>query len=102
MNSLINAEQDVDLLVEKKVIVNRIGKNDKVAALFSDLCNQIEFSYSSFYLYLTRTINWYCENPWNRMMASIKRTYFRDYGRSIATVGVLLALLGLFIPFLTK
>ncbi|XP_059439766.1 UPF0481 protein At3g47200-like [Corylus avellana] len=101
MNYIINTEQDVKLLVEKDVIVNHIGSNAKVATLFSELCIQMLVT-ASCYASLSVEIDEYCKSFWNRSMASIKGTFFRDFGRSIATVGALLALLGLFSSFLSK
>jgi hypothetical protein len=101
MNYIINTEQDVKLLVEKDVIVNHIGSNAKVATLFSELCIQM-LATPSCYGSLSQEIDGYCKSFWNRSMASIKGTFFRDFGRSIATVGALLALLGLFSSFHSK
>ena len=102
MNYIINTEQDVKLLVEKDVIVNHIGSNAKVATLFSELCIQMLVTQSC-YGSLSVEIDGYCKNFWNRSMASIKGTFFRDFGRSIATVGAIIALLSLLInSFRTK
>ncbi|XP_062173680.1 UPF0481 protein At3g47200-like [Alnus glutinosa] len=91
LDYLIDTERDVDLLVEKKIIVNNIGSNVRVANLINKLCLQI-VKYESCYSVLGKEINKYCDNHWNRIMATMKSVYFRDFWRGTATMVALIVL----------
>lgn len=41
LDHLIDTAEDVDLLVEKKILVNWLGNNEAVATLINKLCHQI-------------------------------------------------------------
>jgi hypothetical protein len=71
LDYLIDTERDVELLVEKNIIVNNIGSNVRVANLINNLCLQI-VEQESCYAVLGKKINKYCDNHWNRIMATMK------------------------------
>jgi hypothetical protein len=91
LDYLIDTERDVELLVEKNIIVNNIGSNIRVANLINNLCLQI-FEHESCYAVLGKNINKYCDNHWNRIMATMKSVYFRDFWRGTATIAALIVL----------
>jgi hypothetical protein len=93
LDCLINTEKDVDLLVEKKVIVNQLGSDEAVARLVNKLGHQI-VAEDSFYCDLSQNLNEHYEGFWNRNMATLTTTYFRDIWRGSATVvGIIFLLL---------
>ncbi|XP_062173381.1 UPF0481 protein At3g47200-like [Alnus glutinosa] len=93
LDSLINTEKDVDLLVEKKVIVNQLGSHEAVARLVNKLGHQIVAEDSCYYE-LSQDLNKHYESFWNRNMATLTTTYFRDIWRGTATVvGIIFLLL---------
>ncbi|XP_062173379.1 UPF0481 protein At3g47200-like [Alnus glutinosa] len=93
LDSLINTENDVDLLVEKKVIVNQVGSDEAVAMLVNKLGHQI-LTEGSCYYELSQRLNGHYEDFWNRNMATLTTTYFRDIWRGTATVvGIIFLLL---------
>ncbi|KAF3948408.1 hypothetical protein CMV_025590 [Castanea mollissima] len=94
LDYLINTEKDVDLLVERKAIVNRLGSDEAVAKLVNKLGHQI-VECKSCYFDLSEKLNGHYENFWNRNMASLTTVYFRDIWRGTATV------VGLMVLFLT-
>ena len=94
LDYLINTEKDVDLLVERKAIVNRLGSDEAVATLVNKLGHQI-VECKSCYFDLSEELNGHYENFWNRNMASLTTVYFRDIWRGTATV------VGLLVLFLT-
>ena len=94
LDYLINTEKDVDLLVERKAIVNRLGSDEAVATLVNKLGHQI-VECKSCYFDLSKELNGHYENFWNRNMASLTTIYFRDIWRGTATV------VGLIVLFLT-
>ncbi|XP_059434374.1 UPF0481 protein At3g47200-like [Corylus avellana] len=93
LDCLINTEKDVDLLVDKKVIVNQLGNDEALARLVNKLGHQIVAEDSCYYE-LCQTLNKHYDNFWNRNMATLTTTYFRDIWRGTATVvGIIFLLL---------
>jgi hypothetical protein len=99
LDFLINTEKDVALLVDKKIIVNGLGSNTAVADLINKLCTEIGVT-GSCYSALCENINGYRDNPWNRVMASMRSVYFPDFWRGTATVVGLIVLTFTFWGFL--
>jgi hypothetical protein len=91
LDYLIDTEQDVDLLVEKKIIINNIGRNVRATNLINKLCLQI-VEHESSYTVLGKEIDQYCDNHWNRIMSTMKSVYFRDFWRCTATMVALIVL----------
>ncbi|KAG2672157.1 hypothetical protein I3760_13G027200 [Carya illinoinensis] len=85
LDNLITTKKDVSLLVEKKVIANELGSNAAVTDLINKLGLEIEEN-ATFYSELTRKLNGYYENPWNRLVATLTSVYFHDFWRGTATV----------------
>jgi hypothetical protein len=90
-DALINNEKDVDLLVDRKVIVNALGSNEAVAILVNNLGQQIAENDSYFHV-LAKKLNAHYDNFWNRHMASLTSVYFPDIWRGTATVVGLIVL----------
>ena len=86
LDNLINTEADVDLLVEKKVIVNWLGDNKAVATLINKLREQIVEANHSCYGELSKNIQGHYDNVWSKVMASFTTLYFKDFWRGTATV----------------
>nr|XP_023891757.1 UPF0481 protein At3g47200-like [Quercus suber] len=95
LDFLINREEDVELLVDKKIIVNSLGSNLAVAKMINNLCREIVGT-KSYYSKVTEDLDKYYNSSWNKNMASLRNVYFRDIWRSTATVaGSLLPLITL-------
>ncbi|XP_031261070.1 putative UPF0481 protein At3g02645 [Pistacia vera] len=95
MDSLINTEDDVDLLVEKGIIVNFMGNNSVIADMFNELCRQVPLSYT-YYDDLCCDVNEHYESAWNHTMTTLRRVYFSNLWRGTATaVAIILLLLTL-------
>ncbi|KAG6677417.1 hypothetical protein I3843_14G024600 [Carya illinoinensis] len=94
LDCLINTEKDVDLLIEKKGIVNLLGSNEEVVKLVNKLGHQI-VEVNSCHHDLTKKLNEHYEGLWNRNMATLTTVYFRDIWRGTATV------VGIVVLFLT-
>ncbi|XP_031255443.1 UPF0481 protein At3g47200-like [Pistacia vera] len=95
MDYLINSEKDVDLLVGKGIIRNRLGDNISVVNLFNKLSLQIHRSRSCYYK-TSMELKAHYNNPWNHTKATLKSVYFKDLWRGTATVtGAGIALLTL-------
>ncbi|KAK4592755.1 hypothetical protein RGQ29_017056 [Quercus rubra] len=74
LDHLINTAEDVDLLVEKKVFVNWLGSNKAI---------HVDYTGS-----------------WNKLMASLKSQYFRDFWRGTTTFAGILVLFFAFWNFI--
>ncbi|XP_023927733.1 UPF0481 protein At3g47200 [Quercus suber] len=93
LDHLINTEADVDLLVEKNVIVNWLGNNKRVATLINNLCQQIVEGNRSCYFDLSKKIKDHYNSCWSKLMASFKNLYFKDFWRGTTTVVGIIVLL---------
>ncbi|XP_040995393.1 UPF0481 protein At3g47200-like [Juglans microcarpa x Juglans regia] len=85
LDDLITTKADVGLLADKKIIVNELGSNVAVTDLFNKLGHEIE-SNGIFYLDLSKELDEYYENSWNRAVATLTSVYFQDFWRGTATV----------------
>ena len=100
LDHLINTREDVDLLVEKNIIVNWLGNNKAAAVLINHLCLQIIEGNHSCYFELSKKIKDHYTNPWSKLMASLTNLYFKDFWRGMATVVGIMVLLFAFWNFL--
>ncbi|KAI4332488.1 hypothetical protein L6164_017392 [Bauhinia variegata] len=63
MDFLVNTKNDVDILVQKKIVVNRLGDNDAVAKLFNSLLKNVTIvSTNSLYFDLHTGLDAFCRN----------------------------------------
>ncbi|XP_044476339.1 UPF0481 protein At3g47200-like [Mangifera indica] len=85
MDYLINKEKDVDLLVKKGIIRNRMGDNISVVNLFNRLSLQIHRSKSCYYK-TSMELKAHYNNPWNHTKATLKSVYFKNLWRGTATL----------------
>ena len=99
LDFLINSEEDVELLVDKRIIVNLLGSNTEVAKMINRLCREIVGT-KSYYSEVTKKLNDYYNNDWFKRMASLRDVYFRDIWRSTATVVGFVVLLITILNFL--
>jgi hypothetical protein len=106
LDYLIDTEKDVELLVQKKVIVNNIGSNQAVEDVINKLCLEIVVHDQSCYSDLGENINKYSENHWNRIMATMKSEFYCNFWRGTATTFALVIMLyqfwGFLRPFIFK
>ncbi|KAM3733263.1 hypothetical protein ACB098_11G122100 [Castanea mollissima] len=99
LDCLINSNEDVELLVDKKIIVNLLGSNEMVAEMINKLCLEIVET-NSYYSEIAGDLNKYYKSTWNQNMATLKNVYFRDVWRGTATVVGVVVLLITFLNFL--
>ncbi|XP_060674654.1 UPF0481 protein At3g47200-like [Ziziphus jujuba] len=85
LDQLINTDEDVKLLVEKKVVDNWLGSNDAVAHLINTLGDEIVFS-SHYYRDIRIQLNKVHGNFWNVTKATLKRVYFKDIWTGSSTI----------------
>ncbi|XP_054779939.1 UPF0481 protein At3g47200-like [Prosopis cineraria] len=85
IDSLIHTTDDVDLLVEKEVIIHELGSDKEVATLVNSLCKQVVVD-KTCYKDLINDLNGHYQNEWYRTMASLRLVYFRDAWRASSTL----------------
>ena len=99
LDLLINSKEDVELLVEERIIVNSLGSNNAVANMINKLGQGI-VEVNSYYVDVADAVNKHYLSPWNQNMASLKNVYFRDIWRGTATVVYILVLIMGLLSFL--
>ncbi|KAK2650754.1 hypothetical protein Ddye_018243 [Dipteronia dyeriana] len=85
LDNLIDTVKDVDLLVEKEIIVNCVGDNKVIAKMFNRLGTHIILSDSPYYDIVKRMKAHY-KYPWNHSKATLRSAYFSNLWTGTATV----------------
>ncbi|KAI9073470.1 hypothetical protein K1719_044565 [Acacia pycnantha] len=85
IDSLIHTKDDVELLVEKEVIVHELGSDKEVATLVNGLCKHV-VSDKTCYKKIINDLNEHYQRQWNRTMAALRLVYFRDAWRASSTL----------------
>lgn len=85
LDFLVDVKKDVDLLIENKVIVSRLGDSKAVAELINKLCLEI-VEVTSGYDALSQLLNNYYESSWNKNKAYLVSVYFHNVWIGTGTV----------------
>ena len=85
LDFLVDVKKDVDLLIENKVIVSRLGDSKAVAELMNKLCLEI-VEVTSGYDALSQLLNDYYESSWNKNKAYLVSVYFHNVWIGTGTV----------------
>ncbi|XP_062079291.1 UPF0481 protein At3g47200-like [Humulus lupulus] len=85
MSALVDTEQDVDFLVEKKVIKHSLGSNMEVAEMINKIGKNM---YLENFIYAEQCdeLNEFYERWYNRAKATLIRVYFKDLWTGSSTV----------------
>ncbi|KAI4356671.1 hypothetical protein L6164_000676 [Bauhinia variegata] len=96
IDSLIHTTGDVELLVEKQVLVHQLGSHKELATLVNGLCRHVVTN-GTCYSKIISELNQHYEIIWNRSMAALRLVYFRDPWRSSSTlVGIVIVVFAVF------
>ncbi|KAG2704277.1 hypothetical protein I3760_06G177400 [Carya illinoinensis] len=77
LDHLINTPKDVDLLVQKGIIVNRIGDSNAVTSLINSLSSGVVYHATNIHYYeLCEDLKAFYEDPWHSWKASLRHDYF--------------------------
>ncbi|KAK7286997.1 hypothetical protein RJT34_22392 [Clitoria ternatea] len=84
IDSLINTQEDVELLVDKEIIVHELGSHNEVATMINGLCKNVVVT-CNYYGKTSRKLNehYYC--CWKHYMGMLRSVYFRDPWRLSST-----------------
>ena len=88
MDSLINTGEDVDLLCDKKILVNYLGDNNAAMAMINNLNKGIVWeTVRDDYINLCAQLNsFYEQRPRHRWMAVLKREFFSTPSAAASTI----------------
>ncbi|KAJ7962059.1 hypothetical protein O6P43_017336 [Quillaja saponaria] len=98
IDDLIETKEDVDFLLDEKIIVNHLGSNDEAEKLVNSLCKELVMGPGLFQNQI-KELNAHYENPFNRTMATLRSVYFKDLWRGSATIVGLAVLAFTFVNF---
>ncbi|CAK7324739.1 unnamed protein product [Dovyalis caffra] len=104
LDFLVDVEKDVDLLIENKVIISKLGDSEAVTNLVNRLCREMVEVSSSFDP-LSKLLNDYYESSWNKNKAYLVSVYFKNVWIGTGTVAGFLILaitLARFILYLVR
>ncbi|XP_057445930.1 UPF0481 protein At3g47200-like [Lotus japonicus] len=92
---LIKTEKDVDILVDKKIIVDLIGDAKEVVTVFRNLRKNVSLpSFGAKYKNICMGLNDHFDtNPWNKYMSIFKHDYFNTPWKIASTTAAVLLLL---------
>jgi len=94
LDFLIDTAKDVDLLVQKKILVNNLGDSNAVATMVNNLNKGILFlNTNSNYCCLCTDLKKFYENPRHSWIVTLRREYFGNPWRIIATIAAVILLL---------
>ncbi|KAK0580931.1 hypothetical protein LWI29_007824 [Acer saccharum] len=85
MDHLIDTTKDVDLLIEKGIIVNCVGDIEAITKMFNSLCSHIALR-GSLYYEDAKKMKAHYKYPWNHLKATLKSVYFSNLWTGTATV----------------
>ncbi|KAI9100789.1 hypothetical protein K1719_024151 [Acacia pycnantha] len=85
IDSLIHTKDDVELLVEKEVIMHELGSDKEVATLVNGLCKHVVTD-KTCYEKIIKKLNKHYQRQWYRTMAALRLVYFRDTWRASSTL----------------
>ncbi|KAF3962983.1 hypothetical protein CMV_012573 [Castanea mollissima] len=98
MDLLINTKEDVDLLCDKKILVNYLGDNNAATLMINNLNKGVLWAtVRDDYINLGKELNSFYENPWHRRKATLQREYFSTPWRTASTFAAIILLFFTFI-----
>ena len=98
MDLLINTKEDVNLLCDKKILVNYLGDNNAATLMINNINKGIGWVIvNNDYINLCKELNSFYENPWHRTKATLKHEYFSTPWRTTSTVAAIILLFPTFI-----
>ncbi|KAL5786907.1 hypothetical protein ACOSP7_003856 [Xanthoceras sorbifolium] len=101
LNRLLSSTKDVELLIQIRIIENRILDSEGVSTLFRELSRDARVQYSNFYYSgLVKDLQDYCKSPRHMLKANLKQNYFNTPWASISVIAAVIMLVLTFIQTL--
>ncbi|XP_034900878.1 UPF0481 protein At3g47200-like [Populus alba] len=101
LDHLINSAEDVDLLVEKGIILHWLGDDAALSNMINKLNENIGET-STCYDDICQKMNGHYKNRWNHRKATLKLVYFTNVWRGTATVAAAILLILTLIQTITS
>jgi hypothetical protein len=93
LDFLINTGKDVDILVQKEIIVDWLGDSDSLANVFNGLCNNVITTHTnSDYSVICYNLDGFYRNPWHKLKATLRRDYGNTPWQTAASAAAILLL----------
>ncbi|KAG5021011.1 hypothetical protein JHK87_016866 [Glycine soja] len=95
LDFLVNTNRDVDILVQQRVFLNRLGDTDSVATMINGLMKDITISnnITSQYLDVSEKLNAFHKNPWRKLKSALRRDYCRGPWQTAASIAAIILLI---------
>ncbi|KHN41210.1 putative UPF0481 protein At3g02645 [Glycine soja] len=94
LDFLVKTNRDVDILVQERVFLNRLGDTDSVATMINGLMKDITLpNISSQFLDLCTKLNAFHENPWRKLKSTLRRDYCRGPWQTAASTAAIILLI---------
>jgi hypothetical protein len=85
IDALINTQEDVEILVDKEIIVHELGSHAELATMINGLCKNVVVT-CNYYGKTTKKLNGHYYNSWKNYMGVLRSVYFRDPWRFTSVV----------------
>lgn len=92
MDMLIDSATDVDLLMQKGIIINDMSSSAAVASLFNNLAMETTLFGPYYFTSISDDMNAYYEVPWHNWKATFKRDYCRTPWMIASTMAAIILL----------
>ncbi|XP_028805259.1 putative UPF0481 protein At3g02645 [Neltuma alba] len=103
LDDLIDTEKDVEILVEKKIVMNLLGDSNEVASMVNKLCKNVMVTNTNTdYISLYEEIDKFCDNPYHKYNAIFVREYWSTPWKIASVIAATLLLLLTFIQTIEK
>ncbi|KAJ4868812.1 Uncharacterized protein Rs2_48579 [Raphanus sativus] len=97
LSCFIGSPAGADILIRSGIFVNHLGNSEDVSKLFSSMCQEVNFGAKFHFQSLSKNLHAYCNTPWNRWKAVLRRDYFQN---PWSVASVLAAVLLLILTFI--
>ncbi|KAJ3709230.1 hypothetical protein LUZ61_012935 [Rhynchospora tenuis] len=94
MDSLINTEKDVAILVRSGIIENFLQNDEQAAKFFNQFSDIFVLNYNDYYFYgLYKNVKRYSKSTWHKYRARLMHDYFSNPWSSISVVAASILLI---------
>lgn len=93
MDSLINNEEDVEIMIKKNIIELKLGSYNNISYLFNNIVNQIENPYTKDLAKQLKIMESDYNNSYYKNIREIKRRYFSKWWQTLSILAATLLLL---------
>ncbi|XP_010432792.1 PREDICTED: UPF0481 protein At3g47200-like isoform X1 [Camelina sativa] len=78
LGCFVKSPKDAELLIRSGILVNNLGNAEDVSKLFNSICKEVVFGRRFYFSTLSEKLQAYCNTPWNRWKAILRRDYFHN------------------------